>query len=220
MHAGGFEFLSDEAQAEEPAPEGVFGVVGFRPRRACRLAVQCLGAHCQAKLDVAFDLSRMERCVECAELNGARRALCGESGMQVEQVVAAVVVMPACAAPPVVGASAVVLVPKLGEGVHGGRLLPVEDFEEIGLHRLAPAFAPAVTDAKRLREEILFRVDDVHQIAQRSGRVLAEADVDVDAAGAVNLRAGFAQSADDILHHLDVFPAAHGADYLCGRIGD
>ena len=140
--------------------------------------------------------------------------------MQVEQVVAAGVVMSACAAPPVVGASAAVLVPKLGEGVHGGRFSAVEGFKEGRLHRLAPAFAPAVADAQRLREEVFLRVDDVYQIAERPGRVLSEADVDVDAAGAVNLRAGFAQSADNFLHHLDVFPAAHGADHLCGRIGD
>ena len=220
MHAGGFELFSDEAQAEEPAAEGVFRVVRFRSGRACRLAAQGLGADGKAKLDVTFDLSGMQRCVEGAELDSSCRALRGESGMQVEQVVAASVVMPACAAPPVAGTSTAVLVPKLGEGVHGCRLPAVEGCEELLLHRLAPAFASAVADAQRLGEKVLFRVDDVHQIAERSGRVLAEADVDVDATRAVHLRSGFAQSADDLLHHLDVFPAAHGADYLCGWIGD
>ena len=179
-----------------------------------------MGADGKAKLDVAFDLSGMQRCVEGAEFDGAGRAFRGEGGMQVEQVVAASIVMSACAAPLVVGASATVLVPKLGEGIHGGGLPAVEGCEELRLHRLAPAFAPAVADAQRLGEEVFFGIDDVHQIAERPGRVLAEPDVDVNAAGAVHLRAGFAQSADDLLDHLDVFPAAHGADYLCGRIGD
>ena len=135
-------------------------------------------------------------------------------------MVAAGVVMPACAAPPVTGASIAVLVPKLGEGIHGGRLPAVEGIKEGRLYRLAPAFASAVADPQRLCEEVLFGIDDVHQIAKRLGRVFTEPDVDVNAAGAVHLRAGFAQSADDRLHHLNVLPAAHGADYLCGRIGD
>ena len=147
MHAGGFEFLADEAESQEPAAEGVFGVVSFRSRRACRLAVQCLGAHCQAKLDVTFDLSRVKRCVECAELNGAGRTFRRECRMKVEQVVSAVVIVSACATPPVVGASSAVLVPKLGEGVHGRGLSAVECFEEAGLHGFTPAFAPAVADA-------------------------------------------------------------------------
>ena len=140
--------------------------------------------------------------------------------MKVEQVVAAGVVMPACISPPVAGAPSAVFVPKLGEGIHGGRLPAVESCEEFRLHRLAPAFAPAVADAQCLGEEVFLCVDDVHQIAECSGRVIAKPDVDVDAAGAVHLRAGFAQSADNLLHHFDVFLAAHGADHLCGRVGD
>ena len=182
--------------------------------------MQSLGAHCQAKLDAAFDLSCVKRCVEGTELDGSGRAFCGEGRMQVEQVVAAMVVVSACTAPPVVRTSAAVLVPKLGEGVHGGRFSAVEGFKEGRLHRFAPAFAQAVADAQSLGQQILFCVDEVHQIAQRLGRVLSETDVDVDAAGAVDLRAGFAQSADNLLYHLNVFPAAYGADYLCGRIGD
>ena len=34
MHAGGFELLTDEAQAEEPAAEGVLRVVRFGASRA------------------------------------------------------------------------------------------------------------------------------------------------------------------------------------------
>ena len=106
-----------------------------------------MGADGKAKLDVAFDLSGMERCVEGTELDGAGRTFCGEGGMQVEQMVAAGVVMPASTSPPVAGASTAVLVPKLGEGVHGGRLPAVESFEKGRFHWLAPAFASAVADA-------------------------------------------------------------------------
>ena len=97
--------------------------------------------------------------------------------MQVEQMIAAGVVMPASTSPPVTGTSSAVLVPKLGEGVHGCRLPAVESFEKGRFHRLTPAFASAVADAQRLCEEVFLRVDDVHQIAERLGRVFAEADV-------------------------------------------
>ena len=36
--------------------------------------MQCLSADGKAKLDVAFDLSRVKRGVECTELNGSGRA--------------------------------------------------------------------------------------------------------------------------------------------------
>ena len=118
-----------------------------RLRQFRQVGVECLGADGKAKLDVAFDLSCMKRSVEGAELNGTRRAFRGEGGVEIEQVISAMVVMPGCASPPVVGASTAVLVPKLGEGIHGCGLSAVEGFKESGLHRLAPAFAPAVADA-------------------------------------------------------------------------
>ena len=96
MHAGGFELFSDEAQAEEPAAEGVLRVVGMRARRAGRFGGQGLCAHGQAKLDVSLDLPGVEGCVEGAELDGVRRALRGEGRVEVEQVVAAVVVVQVC----------------------------------------------------------------------------------------------------------------------------
>ena len=75
-------------------------------------------------------------------------------------------------------------------------------------------------DAQRLRQEVFLGVDDVDQAAQALRRVLAEADVDVDAATSVGLGAGPAQDADHFLDHGDVFPAAHRADHLGGGVGD
>ena len=53
------EFLSDEPQPEEPSPHGVLGVVGLLGLGAG--ALEALGhlAEGQAKLDVAFQLSRL-----------------------------------------------------------------------------------------------------------------------------------------------------------------
>ena len=88
----GGKFVSDEAQPEEPAPEGVFRIVGDRARRAGRFGAQRLCADGEAQLDVGFDLARVECAAEGAELDGVRGALGGEGRVEVEQVVAAVVV--------------------------------------------------------------------------------------------------------------------------------
>ena len=71
----GFEFFPDEAQLEEPAPEGVGGVVRLEAAgaRACR--GQGLVADGQAKLDVALYLPGVKCAVEGPELDG----VCGPS---------------------------------------------------------------------------------------------------------------------------------------------
>ena len=86
VSAGSFEFISDEAQAKEPASEGVLRVVGFGACGACRLAVQGLRADGEAKLDVAFHLSGVECAVESAELDGVRGAFGGEGRVEVEHI--------------------------------------------------------------------------------------------------------------------------------------
>ena len=81
----------------------------------------------QAKLDVAFDLARVERAVEGAELDGVRGPLGGKGRVQVEQVVAAQVVVGGGVPPPVRLPDAVVgLVPELCQRFHGVGLAAVE----------------------------------------------------------------------------------------------
>ena len=220
VQAGGFEFLADEAQAQEPASEGVLRVVGLRARCAGRLGGQGLCAHGQAKLDVGLDLPGVEGRVEGAELDGVCRALRGEGRVEVEQVVAAVVVVCRRAVAPVVAAATAVPVPNPGEGLEAGGLLVVERPQEGGLDRCAPLHAAAGRNAQGLCQEVFLGVHNVDQAAQALRRVLAEADVDVDAAGAVDAGSGFPDRPDHRLHHLDVFPAAHRADHLRRGVGD
>ena len=65
--------------------------------------------------------------------------------------------------------------------------------------RLAPAVAPPGRDTQRLCQQILLGVDQIDQPPQTRRGVLAEAYVDVDAAGGVGLRARLAQGADYLL---------------------
>ena len=55
VFAGGLEFVPDEAQPEEPAPESVLGVIGDRAAGAGGARVQGLVGDGQAQLDVGFD---------------------------------------------------------------------------------------------------------------------------------------------------------------------
>ena len=93
MLASGFELRADEAQPQEPAPEGVLGVIRLRARWACCLGGQGLCADGQAELDVCLDLAGMQRAVEGTELDGMCRAFGGEGRVEVEQVIARAVVV-------------------------------------------------------------------------------------------------------------------------------
>ena len=92
------EFFSDESEAEEPGPHGVFRILVLLRFRACRPHVLRHLAEREAKLDVAFQLSRVDAALalrsrlielEEPELDGTLR----EGRMVVEHMVAAVVVV-------------------------------------------------------------------------------------------------------------------------------
>ena len=214
MFAGGGELVPDEAQPEEPAAEGVLRVVGVRAGRARRLGVEGLLADGEAQLDVGLDFARVECAVEGPELDGVGGPLGREGRVEVEQVVAAVVVVRSRTPAPVAVGAVAEGVPDLGEGFHRGGLDPVDLPQEGGLDRAAPLPAAEGGDAQGEGEEVFLGVDDVHQPPQALGSVLAQPDVYVDAAGVVGLAARRPDDPGDLLHHGDVVPAAHRADHL------
>ena len=130
------------------------------------------------------------------------------------QVVAAVVVVLPGTLPPVGACAAALPVPNPRKFVHRRGLAPVQLGEEALLDGAAPALAAVGRDAQGHGQQVFLGVDDIHQPPQALRGVLAEADVDVDAAGAVGLCARRPDGSDDLLHHLDVFVAAHRADHL------
>ena len=79
---GGGELLADEAQAQQPAAEGVLGVVGFALARARAAHRQRLVGDGHGKLDEGFDLPGVHGAVESPELDGALL----ENAVQVQQV--------------------------------------------------------------------------------------------------------------------------------------
>ena len=182
--------------------------------------MQGLGAYRKAQLDVGEDSVGVECAVEGAELDGVRRALRGEGGVEVEQVVAAGVVVRPGTLPPVGATAAAVPVPELCQLLEGVGLLAVDRREEAGLYGLAPAVAPRRVNAQRLCQQVFLGVDDVDQPPQAGRGVLPEADVYVDTAGVVGTRPRRPDSLGDREYHRDVLPAAHRADHLGAGVGD
>ena len=109
--------------------------------------------------------------LEKSEFNGPLR----EGGMQVQHVVAAIVVVMAAS---VVGS--VALVPNICQGAHGLRLLFVDRLEEILVNRAAVASDSVMVKGKALGEEAFMACHDVGQVSQGLRGVPLCSDVDVN----------------------------------------
>ena len=131
------EFLSDEAHAHQPGAHREFRVLGLLGLGARGFDFLCHLAKCEAKLDVAFQLSDVDA-VPSAVCGGIElkkpeldRPFC-KSGMKVKHVVPAAVVMLASSA-----VRAVAFVPDVREARHRLRFALVELGEEIRINRFA-----------------------------------------------------------------------------------
>ena len=202
----GFELLANEAQAEEPGAHGVFGVLGLLglgaggPHRLGHLAEG------EAKLNVTFQLTGVEAValavrrlvkLEKSELN---RAL-GEGGVEVEHMVAAVIVVLASA---VVGVLA--SVPNIRKLRHGAGLFAVELVQEPLVNRAAVAVHPSPVEVQCACQKHLVACHDVGQVAEGLRCVAFGTDVDVDPAssGGIALGSGLAKAADEFLQGFHV----------------
>ena len=135
----GLELVTDESQAEKPSPHCVFGVLVLPGLGTCCADFLCHLAQCQAKLNVAFQLSCVEATLaicgggiklEKPELN---RSL-GEGCVEVEHMVSAVVVVLASAVGSIVAG-----VPNVGKHCHRARLACVDLLQEPRVNRPAVA---------------------------------------------------------------------------------
>ncbi len=212
----GFKLLADEAQAEEPGAHGVFGVLvllGLGAGGAHRLGHL---AERQAKLDVALQLAGVKAVafsvaggieLEKPELD---RAL-GEGGVEVEHMVAAVIVMVASA---VVGALAPI--PNVGKVGHGGGLPAVDLFQEAGVNRAAVPAHAVMVEVEGFGQKALVACHDVGQVAQGLWGVALGADVDVNSAapGGVALGAHSAKPPNQLLQGFHVGVGQDWGDQL------
>ena len=214
--ACGFELLADEAQAEEPGAHGVFGVLvllGLGAGSSHRLGHLAEG---QAKLNVALQLAGVKAVaftvgggikLEKPELDCAF----GKSGVEVEHMVAAVIVMVASS---VVGTLAPI--PNVGKVGHGGGLPAVDLFQEAGINRAAvPAHAVTV-EVEGFGQQTLVAGHNVGQVAQGLRCVPLGSDVDMDSAapGGVALGTRPAKPANQLLQGSHVGVGQNWGDQL------
>ena len=202
----GLELLADETQAEEPGAHcvfGVFGLLGLGAGRPYHLGHLAEG---QAKLNVAFQLSGVEAValavrrlvkLEKPELN---RTL-GEGGVEVEHMVAAVIVVLAST---VVGVLA--SVPNVCELRHGAGLFAVELVQEPLVNCAAVAVHPSPVEVQRACQKHLVACYDVGQVAEGLRGVTLGTNVDVNpaASGGVALGSCLAKAADQLLQGFHV----------------
>ncbi len=144
--SGRCELLADEAHAKEPGSHGVLGVFALLGLGACRPHILCHLAQGQAKLNVAFELS----CVDAAPTLCGRLVKLeepeldcpfGKGGVEVEHMVAAVVVMLVPAV-----ACAVAGVPDVRKLCHRLGLSAVDLGEKVGVYRATVAAHAAAVE--------------------------------------------------------------------------
>ena len=146
-------------------------------------------AECQAKLNVAFQLSGVKSALASVagvvelEKSELDRAL-GESCVEVEHVVAAAVV---------VRASEIVAegrVPNLRKLAHRGGLCSVQLSQEGGVDRFAVTAEPVGVNVDCPCEEVLVACHDVGEVSQALRCVSVRSDVDVNSAAEAGVALG------------------------------
>ena len=190
----GLELVTNKAEAKEPSAHCVFGVLVLLGLGACGSDCLCHLAQGEAELNVALELSGVES-VQLAVCRGVKlekteldRAL-GEDSVEVQHMVAAVVVVLASA---VVGV--LTAVPDVRKVCHGGGFSVVQPFQEPGVNRAAVAADAASVEVQCACQEVFVACHDVCEVSERLGCVPLGADVDVNtaASGRIAFRSGFA----------------------------
>ena len=184
-----FEFVSDETESEKPGSHSVFGVFVLLGLGACRPHRFGHLGKGETKLNVAFQLSGVKSVLpavrrgielEESELN---RAL-GEGGMEVQHMVAAVVVVLASAVVCVLAA-----VPDIRKPCQGGWLFAVDLVKEVWVDRPAVAVHSAAVKGKCIGEEAFVACHDVGEVSEGLRRMSFGSNVDVNSAAVASLLA-------------------------------
>ena len=183
---------------------------------ACGSDRLCHLAQGKAELNVALELSGMEpvllavcRSIELEEPELDRSL--GEGGMEVQHMVAAVVVMVVSAVGGVLAA-----VPNVSQGCHGGGFSAVQPFQESGVDRAAVAADAASVEVQCACQEVFVACHDVGEVSKGLGRMPLGTDVNVNAAASCGIafRSSFAQAADQLLQGVHVGVGEDRRDHL------
>lgn len=202
VQSASLELAPDKSQTEHPASEGVLFVIGDRSSCGSLLLCQGLVANCQAELYVGSNLSCVGGGVEKSELDRAF----GKGGMEVQAVIAGVVVM-------AVSAIRVFCVPDVRKLRHCLGLPAVDGFKQflVGLFAVTKA---SWVYLKCFVKNVLLACDDVDDIAEGLRCESLCPDMNVYSAGGVHNRALVPKLPDQFLQIRNVIVSQDGADHL------
>ena len=167
------------------------------------LRVDCPCAHCQAELNIRFDLACVGGAVEQSKLYRSF----GEECVEVDAVVSCGVVVL------MVDAAAVIVVhgaiPNAFQLALCHLLIGFHCVKELTRHLLAPTVC-AVLDLQSFVEKVLSADCKVHKAREALGRMVGAIDVDVNTARGIRESTFGNESADDVLKILDVLVLKNG----------
>lgn len=193
MLAAAFELVAGEPDADEVHPHGELFVLGLYFAVAGILLRQRLVIHRQCEHNIGPHLPSVERTVEAPQFHGA---VAVEEAVQIEKVVAAVVVVR-------IADSAILAVPNLLDGLKCPGLDLVQLLHHIGVHLFAVAH-PLRRNLESLVEQVVAGSNEVHKVPQTPGRMAAAVQMNMDAAGAVGKAPGLFETADKPLERSDI----------------
>lgn len=202
----GCEFVPDEAHSHQPSPHGELFVFLLLLLGAGAPQVLCHLAHCEAELNVALELACVEpvllavgrRCeLEKSELDRAF----GEGSVEVEHVIAAVVV--------VVGSAvfaALCAVPDVRKLCHRGGLFAVELFKESRVNCSAVAVHSALVYSDCLGDQGFVACHKVCEVSEALRCVSLGSNVAVDSTSprVITARSCLSEPSHKLLQGFDV----------------
>lgn len=191
--AATFELVAGEPDADEIDSHGELLVLGLYLAVAGVLLRQRLVVHRQSEHDVGPYLSGVERAVKAAQLH---RVIAVEEAVQIEKVVAAVVVVR-------IAGSTILAVPNLLHLRERPGLFLVQLSHHIGVHLLA-VIHPIRRNLESLVEQVVAGSNEVHKVPQAPGRMVVAVQMDVDAAGVVSKPSGLFEPPDKPLERSDI----------------
>ena len=198
------EFVPDEADPVEVCPHGELFVLDLRLLGACGTLCQCLMVEGKGENNVAPDFACVEGAVESSQLD---RAVSVEEAVEVEEMVAAVVVVG-------VSRSVVAVVPEVFDGFEVKLLFEVHLLDQFGVHLLAESCAFRV-DLECLVKEVVLACDDVDEVPDALRCVVRSVKVNVNTAGVVGEAARLAEFSYQTLQGFDVLAVGEDrADHL------
>ena len=174
---------------EQKDPEVILGALWIEVPLAagCGSAVERLGSDTQTELQVGFDLSSMQGCLEPSELHRAPIP----DVVQIHSVVAGVVVM--------LGLVVVVAVPDAVQLGLGLGPVPFDVLDQFIADRSGVTAQAVAVDTKGMKDKRLLFVNHLGKVAQLASVKGFGVDMDVDAALAVDLSTGLADGPNHLL---------------------